>query len=107
MAYLISLYGIFILIGGILGHIRAASTVSLVMGILSGGLLLIAAGAVFGKQKWGIPLALIVTFILDTFFSYRFLTTLNFIPSGLLALVSLIVLILLALQIRSIKSVNL
>ena len=101
MSYLVFFYGIFILIGGIMGHVRAGSAVSLAMGIVFGALLFIAAGAMHLKKRWGAPFALILIFILDAFFSYRYLTTFKLIPSGLLALVSLIVLLLLAVRMRS------
>jgi len=91
MPYIVAFYGILILVGGIIGHIKAASTASLVMGVVSGLLLLLASGGMFSKKhfKKSAYFALILTLLLDAFFSYRFLATLKFMPSGMLAIVSL------------------
>jgi uncharacterized membrane protein (UPF0136 family) len=91
MPYIVALYGILILIGGIIGHIKAGSNASLVMGVVSGLLLLLSSGGMFSKKhfKKSVYSAIILTLILDAFFSYRFLATMKFMPSGLLALVSL------------------
>ena len=91
MAYFVALYGMLILIGGIIGHLKAGSQASLVMGVVSGLLLLLASGGMFSKKhfKKSVYFALILTLILDAFFSYRFMEKMKFMPSGLLALVSL------------------
>ena len=91
MPYLVALYGILILIGGIIGHVKAGSQASLYMGVISGLLLVLASGGMFSKKffKKSVYFALILTLGLDAFFSYRFLATMKFMPSGLLALVSL------------------
>ena len=91
MPYIVAFYGLLILIGGIIGHIKAGSNASLVMGIVFGLLLLLSSGGMFSKKyfKKSIYSALILTLILDAFFTYRFLATMKFMPPGLLALVSL------------------
>ncbi|HUD02143.1 MAG TPA: TMEM14 family protein [Rhabdochlamydiaceae bacterium] len=102
MPYLISLYGILILMGGIMGHAKAGSTASLVMGVIFGVLLLVAAGCMFSKRlyKRGVYSALVLTFVLDAFFSYRYMSSMKFMPSGMLTLVSLGVMLLLVSHIR-------
>lgn len=91
MPYIVALYGLLILVGGIIGHIKAGSTASLVMGVVFGLLLLLSSGAMFSKKyfKKGVYSTLILTLILDAFFTYRYLATMKFMPSGLLVLVSL------------------
>lgn len=91
MAYIVALYGILILIGGIIGHIKAGSQASLAMGLISGLLLLLSSGGMFSKKhfKKSVYFALILTLLLDAFFSYRYMATMKFMPSGLLALMSL------------------
>jgi uncharacterized membrane protein (UPF0136 family) len=91
MPYIVALYGILILIGGVIGHVKAGSQASLYMGVISGALLLLASGGMFSKKhfKKGVYFALILTLLLDAFFSYRFMSTMKFMPSGMLALVSL------------------
>ena len=91
MPYIVALYGILILIGGIIGHIKAGSNASLGMGLVFGFLLLLSSAGMFSKKhfKKAVYFAVILTLLLDAFFSYRFLATMKFMPSGLLALVSL------------------
>jgi uncharacterized membrane protein (UPF0136 family) len=91
MPYIVALYGILILVGGIIGHIKAGSNASLVMGVVFGLLLLLSSVGMLSKKyfKKGVYFALILTLVLDAFFSYRFLATMKFMPSGMLALVSL------------------
>jgi uncharacterized membrane protein (UPF0136 family) len=102
MPYLISLYGILILIGGIIGHAKAGSTASLAMGVIFGFLLFVAAGCMFSKRlyKRGVYSALVLTLLLDAFFSYRYMSSMKFMPSGMLALVSLGVMLFLVSHIR-------
>lgn len=91
MPYIVALYGLLVLAGGIIGYLKAGSEASLVMGGISGLLLLIFSGGMFSKKyfKKAVFFTLILTLILDAFFSYRFMTTMKFLPSGLLALVSI------------------
>jgi uncharacterized membrane protein (UPF0136 family) len=105
MRFVVLIYAILILAGGIIGHAKAASTASLVMGVVFGVLLLTASIGMFKRTSkrtsWGGTFALILTLLLDAFFTYRFVQTGKFMPSGMLSLVSLIVMVLLALHIRS------
>lgn len=93
-------YGLLVLIGGIMGHVKAASTVSLVMGILFGLLLLGSSLLMMRKKIVGLYAAIGTLLVLDAFFTYRFLKTLRFFPSGLFAILSLVVLALLILLLR-------
>jgi uncharacterized membrane protein (UPF0136 family) len=108
MRYIVAFYGILIFVGGLMGHAKAGSTASLVMGVVFGALLLIAAGFMFSQRNYlkGSYFALVLTFILDAFFSYRYLSSMKFLPSGLLSLISLGVLLLLVSHIRQKPSVK-
>ena len=108
MSYLIFIYGLLILTGGIIGHAKAGSHASLVMGTVFGLLLLVSGFGILLKKylKPATYLALILTFILDAFFTYRYLNSMKFMPSGLLALVSLGVMLALVNYIRRFKSSN-
>lgn len=96
------IYGLLILIGGFMGHYKAASTPSLISGIVFGPLLLIAAWGIFKKKMWGPWSALILAFVLDAFFTLRFAKTMKFFPPGAMGLISLCVVIILALRINMI-----
>lgn len=89
MIVIVLLYGIIILVGGIIGHLKAGSRASLICGLLFGLLLLAAAWGMFKNKRWGEYLALIVSAILIAFFAFRYLNTSHFMPAGLLSLVSL------------------
>lgn len=58
MPYIVLVYGLLIFMGGIMGHAKAGSQASLVMGATFGVLLLIAAGACFQKNTLKNPLFL-------------------------------------------------
>ena len=95
------IYGIFIILGGLMGHIKSASTVSLVTGSLFGLFLVLASFGMFRDHLLPSYFALIITLILDAFFTYRWLLTFKFMPSGLMSLISLGVLIALLVLLRS------
>gem|GEM_PF-3004493 len=101
MAYLIFFYAIFILIGGIAGYFKASSLSSLSVAISCTSLLFMALWGFCKKKRWGMPLAFGTTLLLDLIFNYRFLLTFKFLPSGLLSLVSLVVLIFFYLYIKN------
>lgn len=97
-------YGVLNILGGILGFQRANSVLSLIFGITFGLLLLGSSIAMFNNKTKGLYFSLALTFILDAFFSYRFLTKLKFMPSGMMSLVSLAVFIILTITLRQLAS---
>lgn len=99
-AWITFIYGILILIGGIIGHVQSGSTASLVTGIAAGVLLLLAAVGMFRDHLFPCYFGIILIFALDAFFTYRWLLTMNFLPAGLMSLISLVVLIAVVLLIR-------
>ncbi|MFI5333580.1 MAG: TMEM14 family protein [Chlamydiales bacterium] len=102
-ALILLVYGLLILIGGIIGHVQAKSTPSLVMGLLFGSLLIGSAIGLFKRKKAAAWIALTLVLLLDAFFTYRFLHTQRFMPSGLLMLISLATLVTLIIQLRKKK----
>lgn len=98
MKYLVLAYALLIMVGGIIGHYKSASTASLVSGLVFGTLLFLGALGLFFHQPWGYYLSLATSVLLSLFFIFRFVKTGVFLPPGLLALVSLIVSILLFLR---------
>lgn len=100
-ALALTVYALFILIGGIIGHVQAQSTISLVMGIVFGLLLLAAAFTLYKRMRGAVLIGLSLVLLLDGFFTYRFLKTLRFLPSGLMLIISLMTLIIMVLQLRT------
>lgn len=86
-------YALFVLIGGMIGFAKAHSLPSLIMGTVSAFALLGAGVAMLRQMKSGYYLAGALSAILACFFAYRLILTQNFMPAGLMSLLSLIVLI--------------
>ena len=97
--WIVFFYALSILIGGITGYVHSASKASLVAGLFFGALLLISSLLMFQRKMIGKWIALTLAIFLEGFFTWRFAKTLHFLPSGLLSLMSLIVIILIALKI--------
>jgi uncharacterized membrane protein (UPF0136 family) len=76
-----------------IGYLKAGSRPSLIAGTISAVVALAALGLSVAQHRWGIPLGLILSIALFVLFGYRYaVKTRKFMPSGLLAVVSLIVL---------------
>jgi uncharacterized membrane protein (UPF0136 family) len=90
-AWIVLFYAFSILIGGIIGHIKAGSLASLLSGIFSSVFLLGSSWLMFKRKKSGYISAFVGALVLEGFFIWRFAKTLNFIPSGLLSVITLII----------------
>lgn len=82
-------YAFFVLIGGIIGYIKAQSIPSLMMGSIFSALLFICAYAIYKKSVLGHVITMILTSFLLVFFGFRFFQKLNFMPAGLMVILSL------------------
>ena len=100
------IYGLLILVGGAIGHAKSSSLSSLIMGIVFGLLLFGTSFALFRKKEFGRLASLSLVLILDAFFTYRFALTHKFMPPGLFAIISTLVLFLLAFQLRRSRSTS-
>jgi uncharacterized membrane protein (UPF0136 family) len=91
----LGIYAVLLGVGGIVGFVKAGSRSSLIAGSISA---LVALGALAlsladKNQNMGIALGLILSISLFILFAYRYaVKTRKFMPSGMLAVVSLIVL---------------
>lgn len=81
-AWIVLIYGFFTLAGGVIGYFKAGSHLSLLMGGLFGALLIGSGVLLFKKKPIGHYTALVLSFLLDAFFSYRFLETHKFFQQG-------------------------
>jgi hypothetical protein len=68
--------------------------------------MLLCAWGIGAGKKAAEYAALILTFVLDGFFTFRFAKTLKFFPAGFMSLLSLAVLIFIALKIRKSKKMR-
>ena len=89
----LGIYGLLLAVGGLIGYVKAGSRPSLIAGLLSAVAAFAALGLSVGKSQLAVPLGLVLSIVLFLLFGYRYaVKTGKFMPSGLLAVVSLIVL---------------
>lgn len=92
-AIMTAVYGAFSIIGGIIGYKQAGSKPSLIAGVITGGLLLLAALGMLQAQPWGTVLAIAVTALLVVTFIGRLIKTRKFMPAGLMVTLGVVTLV--------------
>ena len=89
----LGIYGVLLVVGGLIGYLKAGSRASLIAGSISALAAFVALGLSFRNSQWGTALGLLLAIVLFLLFGYRYAAkTRKFMPSGLLAVVSLVVL---------------
>ena len=92
--WILFIYGFLIFLGGVMGYVKAASSASLMMGTIFGLLLIISSVGMLRERLLPAYFGLILTFVLTVFFIYRYLYTFKFFPSACMGILSLGVLVL-------------
>ena len=93
----LAVYIVLLAAGGGIGYLKAKSRPSLIAGSLSALLCAIGLGLVLsGRPSPGFQLSWVVALLLTFVFGVRFFKSRKFMPSGLLAIVSLAMVALLA-----------
>jgi uncharacterized membrane protein (UPF0136 family) len=88
----LGIYAVLLAVGGVIGFVRARSRPSLIAGVGSAVGALAALGLSIARNPFGFPLGMALALVLFIFFGYRYaLQAHRFMPSGLMAVVSLIV----------------
>jgi uncharacterized membrane protein (UPF0136 family) len=96
----LGIYGVLLAVGGLIGYFKAGSRPSLIAGLLSAVAAFAALGLSVGRYPLGPPLGLLLAIVLFVLFGYRYaIKTGKFMPSGLLAVISLVVLAVMILAI--------
>ena len=98
LAWLILAYAVLLLIGGLIGYQKAQSFASLIAGCSSALVLSFASFGMFKKSVLAYSLATLATLLLALFFAYRLSITGNFMPAGMMTLISLATFILLIIK---------
>lgn len=89
-------YAVLLAVGGILGFARARSKASLISGTIAAIAAGLAAGLSLLGYRFGIPLGVLLALVMFLMFGYRYaIRNKTFMPSGMLAVVSMVVLLLL------------
>ncbi|MBA3958144.1 MAG: TMEM14 family protein [Parachlamydiaceae bacterium] len=94
-ALIVFVYGVLLLIGGIIGHLKANSMASLIAGTVFAVLTMASAVAIHKESTVGYYIAMGLSAFLTLFFAYRFSLSYNFMPSGLMTFLSLAVFLIL------------
>jgi uncharacterized membrane protein (UPF0136 family) len=89
----LAIYGLLLAVGGLVGYVKAGSRVSLIAGLSSALAAFVAVWLSATNPRWGVALGMLLSIALFTLFGYRYaVKTRKFMPSGLLAVLSLVVL---------------
>ena len=87
----ILVYAVLMMVGGFLGYRLRMSKISLISGMGSGGLLLIALGWSFSDLRQGTWVAVVIGVLLSLVFLLRVKKTRKIMPSGMLLVLSVAV----------------
>jgi uncharacterized membrane protein (UPF0136 family) len=89
----LGIYAALLAAGGIMGFVKARSRPSLIAGLVSALAALVALWFSLIRSPLGFPLGMALSAVLFVFFGYRYaLRNRKFMPNGMMAVVSLIVL---------------
>jgi uncharacterized membrane protein (UPF0136 family) len=89
----LGIYAVLLGIGGVIGYLKAGSRASLIAGSISSMAAVVALVLLIVSKNLGVALGLLLSISLFILFGYRYaVKTRKFMPSGLLAVVSLVVL---------------
>ena len=90
----LGIYAALLAVGGVMGFVKARSHASLVSGVLSSIFAVVALGLMLMKNhQIGVILGCALSIVLFVLFGYRYaIHNRKFMPSGLLAVVSMVVL---------------
>jgi uncharacterized membrane protein (UPF0136 family) len=94
-SYLVlAIYGALVFVGGLMGYKKAGSMPSLIMGGISGLLLLATSYALYQGHAWAQTVAFAIPLLLTLFFLYRFSLSYAFMPAGLMIVLGIVTLLL-------------
>ena len=84
------IFGLLTIAGGAMGYVKAGSTISLIAGLISGVLLLLAAFLLPAQAMAGLALGGLVSLLLIGYFLPAFLRTGKVMPAGMMAILSIL-----------------
>ena len=84
-SFISNLYGLLLILGGVMGFLKAHSTMSLITGAISGLIVLLSCKM---KSKSSYLYVSAISLVLAGFFSYRFAHSHALMPAGLMLILS-------------------
>lgn len=93
-ASIVTIYGLFVLMGGLIGYLTADSLPSLISGAIFGALLFASGLGIYRSSVLAFFTAMGLSLILALFFSFRFYHSLKLMPAGMMAIFSFLVFLL-------------
>jgi uncharacterized membrane protein (UPF0136 family) len=100
MGWIVFLFGVLVFVGGFMGYLSKKSLPSLMSGIIFGVLLIANSLWIFKNKIAALYTALALSFVLDGFFTFRFVQKQQFFPSGLMSILSLVIIFSIVWEIR-------
>jgi uncharacterized membrane protein (UPF0136 family) len=84
-------FGLFVIGGGVWGYVKAKSKPSLISGVVS-GLVLIVAGIIYFivSPQLGLTIAAIMSVLLAIVFTIRLIKTKKFVPAGVMLIAAVV-----------------
>lgn len=95
----LGVYALLLIVGGYIGYVKAGSRPSLIAGTISGIIALVALGLTW-LGGFGFWIGLVLASALTVMFAIRFRKSGKFMPSGMLAAVSLLMIGMMVLALR-------
>ncbi len=93
-------YGLFAIMGGIVGYTKAKSKISLFAGCGTGILLILGGIVQIQGLTWGLIFSIVMSVFLILTFTSRLLKTRKFMPSGLMIIAGFIALAMMGYQLQ-------
>ena len=84
------IFGLLTIAGGVMGYVKAGSTISLVSGSICGVLILVAAFLFRGNPVAGLALGGLVSLLLIGYFLPAFIRTGKVMPAGMMSILSIL-----------------
>jgi uncharacterized membrane protein (UPF0136 family) len=84
------LFGVLTIAGGIVGYVKAGSVVSIIAGVITGVLLLVAAFLLPEHRAAGLATGFIISLLLAAQFIPKFLRTGKVMPAGMMSILSVL-----------------
>ena len=99
-ALIILIYALLVCAGGVMGYARAQSVPSIIFGLIFGTALLVCGWSMWQGSLVAHYIAGALALLLALFFGYRFFSSGQFMPGGLMLTLSLVILSVLGLVLR-------